>query len=216
MGKRNNEIQLNYVWQKLALLAFNPSGNIEVFSWISCFARSLQVFWEVNNPVDQDKFKLNIYNDNIPLGFGFCFNDLKKFVVKFYYPHIDDDNLLWIHDVDKEYYSPYSNLQTFKNKDLNPIEESEIIKVLDGFLFHPAVHQHIVNPSFELVEPSFQHLIRIGGGIHNPFHFLFHLRYQFCLIPEKREEEKKRLLELFSNALAKRRSVIPPSELMGL
>lgn len=210
MGKRNNDIQQYYIWQKLTLLAFNPSGDRDVNSWISCFSKSLQSFWGIDNPIKQEKFNLEVYNGDIPLSFNFAYIDSEKFTVSFYYPHNEGEDFLWVQDVDvKNFYFPFNKIQLPENVDIDTIKDSDIKKVLDGLLFHPAIHQHIV-------EPEFSHSIRIGGGIHNPFHFLFHLRYQLCLIPENREEEKKRLLRLFSVALANRRKLIPPSELMGL
>jgi hypothetical protein len=210
MGEKATENKHYFVWQKINLLAFNPKGEKDIHSWISCYSKSLQSFWGLDNPISQDLFSLQVYNAEIPLSFNFTFNGTKDFAVKFYYPHNDENNFLWVHDVDdRNYYFPYNKIQIPENVDTNTIKDSEIKKVLDGLLFHPAIHQHIV-------EPEFPHSIRIGGGIYNPFQFLFHLRYQLCFIQENREEEKKRLLKLFSGAIANRIRSITPSELMGL
>lgn len=207
MREEETDNEYYLIWQKIILLAFSPSGSTDINAWFSCFSKSLQDFWELDNPTKQEGFKLEIYNNNIPLSFDFSYSNSNKFTVAIYYPN-NNNNLLWEHDVDKKYYSPYNKQNTFKDVNINQISDSDIKEVLDGFLFHPAVHQHIK-------EPVSEHLIRIGGGINNPFQFLFHLRYQLCLIQEKRDEEERRLLNLFSNSL-KRKKRIPPSELMGL
>ena len=69
-----------------------------------------------------------------------------------------------------------------------------IADVLDGLIFHPRTHLHIKSPIDK-------HEIRIGGGIDNPFLYLFHLRYQLCPIKEKRVAEKERLIALFETAV---------------
>lgn len=208
----DKDIQLNYLWKKIILLAFSPSGEENVFSWISCYTRSVVDFWEVSEFPRQDKFKLQIYNGNIPISCDFTFESNKKFVVSFFYPHSNEKDFIWLHDVDKNHFIPEQPILTHDNhmnKYLRDIKEEDVNKVLEGLLFHPTVHQHIE-------EPTNHHNIRIGGGIHNPFQFLFHLRYQLCLIEEKREIEKNRLMVLFYNAIKKKCSGIAPSRLLDL
>ena len=51
------------------------------------------------------------------------------------------------------------------------------------------------------------HEIRIGGGIENPDVFLFHIRYQFCLVhTDVRQDERLRLIDLFENAIRKKKA----------
>lgn len=61
-------------------------------------------------------------------------------------------------------------------------------------IFHGRAHQHIKSPFPE-------NKIRIGGGIDNPYLYLFHLRYQLCPDKKRRDEEKERLIPLFESAV---------------
>jgi len=211
-NKMYKEIQLAYLWKRIILLAFSPSGDKDIFDWITCYAKSIVKFWEVSGFPKQDKFKLFVYNSNIPISYDFSFEDLKKFIVNFYYPHSGNKDFIWLHEVDKTYFVPEQFILSYDNhmnKNLRTIKEEELKIVLEGLLFHPAVHQHIE-------EPLTQHQIRIGGGIHNPFQFLFHLRFQLCLIDEKRENEKKRLNKLFLSAIQNKCHKIAPGKLLDL
>ena len=208
----NKEIQLAYIWKRVILLAFCPSGDREVFDWISCYSRSVKEFWEVSEYPNQDKFKLSVYNSLIPINYDFSFENLRKFIVNFYYPHNANKDFIWMHDVDKTYFIPEQFILTHDNhmnKHLRTIKEDDLKIVLEGLLFHPAAHQHIE-------EPLTEHKIRIGGGIHNPFQFLFHLRFQLCLVDEKREEEKNRLNELILKAIKCKCEKIRPRRLLDL
>ena len=60
----------------------------------------------------------------------------------------------------------------------------------------------------------YNHDIRIGGGITNPFLYLFHLRIQLCPIPDTRSKERQRLFDLFENAI-KKNTNLQIAELMG-
>ena len=78
-------------------------------------------------------------------------------------------------------------------------------------IFHPRCHIHLKNLLIELDSNngglSF-HEIRIGGGIENAYVFLFHLRYQCCLVSDQiRDNEKVRLIELFKGAIQNNETV---------
>ncbi|MBS3905901.1 MAG: hypothetical protein KGZ49_02585 [Syntrophaceae bacterium] len=97
-----------------------------------------------------------------------------------------------------------------KRKDaLQKINDRDMEVVIDGLICHPHAHQHIESP----IE---KHEIRIGGGISNPFLFLFHLRYQLCPIKEKREHEKGRLMNLFKQSIVEKKRTVQPDSLMAL
>jgi hypothetical protein len=105
---------------------------------------------------------------------------------------------MWLHDADtNKYFAVRREVNTksvSRGRILKKFTEADLRAVIDGLLLHPAVHQHIESPIDE-------HEIRIGGGIDNPFLFLFHLRYQLCPIETKRERERDRLVNLFSQAV---------------
>ena len=93
----------------------------------------------------------------------------------------------------------------------------DVKAVLNGMIFHPRCHTHLkdieVTPGHLDQNSSGLklHEIRIGGGIENPYVFLFHLRYQFCLVDQIRKTERQRLIDLFVNAIrGKDRTVDAP------
>jgi len=52
------------------------------------------------------------------------------------------------------------------------------------------------------------HEVRIGGGIENPYVFLFHLRCQFCLVSNHvRQTERQRLIDLFKRSIRDNQNV---------
>ena len=210
--KITKDIQLSYLWKKIILLAFNPSGDKDVNKWISCYSRSVVKFWEISDYPRLDRNNLIVANGNIPINFDFSYESLMKFVVSFYYTNSSNIDFIWLHDVDKNYYIPEQPILTNDNhmkKCIKGINTDDILTILNGLFFHPTAHQHIE-------APISHHVIRIGGGIHNPFQFLFHLRYQLCLIEQKRDEEKNRLTELFFNAIKSKSSIITPSDLLNI
>jgi len=209
--KISKDIQLAYLWKWIIYLAFSPSGK-EIFDWISCYSKSVTDFWEIDSYPKQDKYSLTVYNCNIPISFDFSLEKIDKFIVQFFYPHTEGQDFMWLHDVDKSHFVPEQPILTndnHRNSYLKKITPEDVLKVLNGLFFHPSAHQHIEGPINH-------HIIRIGGGIHNPFQFLFHLRYQLCLIEQKREDEKNRLTELFYNAIMKKCRIIAPGVLLNL
>ncbi len=88
-------------------------------------------------------------------------------------------------------------------------------------IFHPRTHTHVEEYGLMLSAPPPLPLlalreIRIGGGIENAFVFLFHLRYQFCLVSEEtRGTERARLVNLFTTAIRGNEAHVPPGELFG-
>jgi hypothetical protein len=105
---------------------------------------------------------------------------------------------MWTHDVDSRYFSfPEQAFLTNHNNQNQAIENmtsEHIDGVINALLLHPKAHQHIESPINN-------HKIRIGGGILNPFVFLFHLRYQLCPDKTRRDKEKERLINLFEFAV---------------
>ena len=217
---QEKEIKLSYLWKKIILIAFNPSGTKEIFDWLSIYRRSVKEFWEISNYPNHDKFNIKVSNNNIPIDFDFNYNDTQKFSVKFFYVRDDVKSSAWMHDVDKSYFTPEQPVlaqNNHINKYLRSVNEDDIKEVLDGLLIHPTAHQHIsFNDNEQQNDSAPKHEIRIGGGFHNPYQFLFHLRYQLCLIKEIRESERSRLILLFYDAIKKECSVIPPSKLLNV
>ena len=87
-------------------------------------------------------------------------------------------------------------------------------------LFHPRCHAHIEDIGVQHVQLDQDrgglslHEVRIGGGIENPYVFLFHLRYQFCLVASQaRQTERQRLIDLFDVAIRGNNSTVSASDL---
>lgn len=206
---QEKEIKLSYLWKRITDLAFHPSGIVEINNWLSIYCKSVVDFWEVPDYPTLNKFTIEVTNKNIPIDFKFVYSDSNKFSVSFYYLGEDNNDFAWMHDVDKNFFTPEQYILSHDNhmrKNLRKINEDDVKMALEGFLYHPTAHQHISEDD--------RHEIRIGGGIQNPFHFLFHLRYQLCLIEENRELERNRLTTLFYNAIKNKCTGIAPSKLL--
>jgi len=92
---------------------------------------------------------------------------------------------------------------------IGELQNDDVMAVLRGMIEHPRAHLHIhVN--------SFPHDVRIGTGLHEPFLFLFQLRYQLCVDQETREHEFERLRQIFTLDWLGRESDISPQALFGL
>jgi hypothetical protein len=209
---QEKHIRLTYLWKKIILLAFSPSGSSEINNWISIYSQSIVKFWEVPNIPKLIQNNIEVFNTAIPIDFNFTYDSLSKFNVKFY--HLNESReYSWMHDVDKKYYIPEQPILSqdiHMKKALKKLKFEEVEEVLDGMFFHPTAHQHIS-------EDEERHSIRIGGGIHNAFQFLFHLRYQLCLIEENRVAEKQRLITLFYDAIkGGKKEIISPSVILDL
>jgi len=215
----DRNIVLAYLWQEVINLGFSPSGNRDQKSWVHQYAKSLRNFWEIDeyssNPKGESGVLKGRVDSPVNLSFDFVISAKDKFSVQFLSTPIRErgNGLMWNHDVDGNIFNfpvqPFLTLHNQGNIVLrsNLLQESDIEVIVDGLLCHTRAHQHIVLPIDD-------HEIRIGGGIDNAFLFLFHLRYQLCPIPEKREKEKQRLVQLFLNAI-KNKNNIPINTLMA-
>ena len=172
-------------------------------------------FWEtedypkIGKMNGQFQIKVNFHQINI--SFDCSITNIKKFAV--YFLHVTNTTgLIWIHDVDHKYFAfPSQSLLNKMGKEpqaISKISTQHIEKVLDGLIFHPRSHQHIESPINN-------HEIRIGGGIYNPFIFLLHLRYQFCLDITRRQKEKEYLVDLFESAIVNKETTIAANTLLS-
>ncbi len=204
--------QLHYYSNCFLLKAFNPASTIDKNSWISCYIKHILKINEFDsNFPKRNKLDIAIYFPaiNITLQFNLA---QKILSFKFYKgENTKNENLIWSHDKDDNYYYPCLESQISKTL---PISEDDTKRILDGLIFHPAVHQHLGNVVKQkdqaLLDP---HEIRIGGGINNPFLFLFQIQYQFCLIEEIRTSERQRIIDLFIETINDKEKSIPPGKL---
>lgn len=197
-----------YIVQDIVRLGFSPSGDKDRKRWLLQYGKSLKAFWEIEAYPGPPSEKNNIFSATInsPLDIGaeyqYAIESIDKFSVRIM--HAPNTQLMWTHDMDGQYSTfPYQTFLTLHNKRTLAIKEmtdDDIGRVIDSLLVHPTPHQHIESPIDN-------HEIRIGGGIINPFQYLFHLRIQLCPIADRRNAERNRLIALFNNAIISNRPV---------
>lgn len=205
-----------YLWQDIIRLGFCPHGTKNQMHWLHQFGQSLKNFWEVDtypkSPCNKNGKTVAVIDCTVfDVYLEYTVEHAARFMVSFFFALAITRELMWKHDVDGSFCTfPVQPFLTYHNQRNAAVKEfscKDIEAVLDGLIFHPAAHQHIMSPIDS-------HEIRIGGGINNPFLYLFHLRYQLCPHREKREAERNRLIELFTNAV-KSNSPITVNELMA-
>jgi len=209
------EIVRAYIWQDIIRLGFLPSGTKKQKNWLFRYGESLKKFWEVENyPANpsQTGKRISATIDSchsIGVAYEYAIEYSQKFIVRLMYP---DRKLMWIHDMDGKYFS-FPN-QTFlsnhnqRNPAIQNMCPDDIGAVIDSLIIHPTPHQHIESPVDN-------HDIRVGGGLQNPFLYLFHLRIQLCPDNDRRSAERERLIALF-DAKIRGNIVISPNELMKI
>jgi len=196
------------VWDTIERIAFLPSSDSDRCAWLGVYAKTLHKLWGMES-------MWNYFGSNdifdIPFLYLKCdytIENAEKYSVSL--QDSSDSRSYWQNDIDSEYLSkaslhsangPYPHLQRAHL-------QRDIEAVLDGMLFHPRCHAHLEDIGVRHVQLDpdsgglSSHKVRIGGGIENPYVFLFHIRYQFCLVADQiRRTEKKRLIGLFENAI---------------
>jgi hypothetical protein len=215
----DKEIVRAYLWQDIIRLGFSPSKTKDQKSWLLQYGRSLKEFWEVNYPkppAQSGSFISATIDTSISIGmtYEYAIESTQKFTVRLMYaPPEENRELMWIHDLDERLYFSFP-IQTFltnhnkRNPAVQKMTLNDIGEVVDSLIMHPTPHQHIESPLDN-------HDIRVGGGLLNPFLYLFHLRIQLCPDTDRRMAERERLISLFDTAI-RENSVIAPSELMKI
>jgi hypothetical protein len=194
------------VWDTIERLAFRPSSDSDRGAWLGVYARTLHTLWGIEPMWDHF-----VPNDIINIPFldmecHFNIENLEKYSVSLI-QESSPDLCYWQSHIDPEYLSKgslYSTNGRYPRQQRARLQR-DIKAVLDGMIFHPRCHVHLQNLVYELDPNSgglSSHEIRIGGGIENAYVFLFHLRFQFCLVSNQtRDNEKVRLIDLFENAI---------------
>ncbi|MGI9277395.1 MAG: hypothetical protein ACR2PT_21425 [Endozoicomonas sp.] len=210
-----------YLYQEVIELLFSPAKGCQA-NWVSSLLGSLYTFWGVDSyPGKPKKNGFEISADNIGITCEGEFRDDGYFSIDFHaYDFVDEEHYIkgnpfsWSHHVDPVRYFRLP-LKAFlgqqnsdKTKALAGVDEEDVAAILDTLIFHPCEHMHI--------ESCIPHQIRLGGGISNPFQYLFHLRYQFCPISDMQDAEKQRLRNLVYQALQSKSSSIEIKALMDV
>lgn len=206
------------VWAMIERMAFQP---YPAATWLDLFNRTIHKLWELQ-PCD------------VPTGRGTSFELPSLGIICEY--HIeraekynssirlsgDQSSLLvTLHD-DPAYASKaslHNEIRKYERQDCARYLKGDVRRVVDGMIFHPRIHTHIKEYGLMPNAPPPCRLldlreIRIGCGIENAFVFLFHLRYQFCIVSEEaRGSERTRLVNLFTTAISGRKTDVPASQL---
>ena len=210
-----------YVWEEIISLGFSPSDIDEKKKWCRIYARSTQSFWESSSyipepkRVDKHGIKIDIKTD-LNLACDFYSENLTRgsFRVGFSFASLGKQDSDWHHDYDVQYYafpnSIFLSAHGQRKDALKKMNLKHVENVVDSLIFHPTPHQHIISPIDV-------HEIRIGGGIINPFLYLFCLKIQLCPKPEKVKQEKVRITKLFHDKIREKdrnRQLITCNELL--
>ena len=193
------------VWETIERIAFRPN---QPANWLSVYARTLHNLWGMDRIWahfrQNDEFIIPFLN----LKCCFLIESKSKYNISFV--HDSSDCQHWQFHVDPGFLSKAS-LQTcvgnYPQKQMDELSR-DVEAVLNGMLFHPRCHIHLEYlgiPKVQLDQSKgglSSHDVRIGGGVENPFIFLFHLRYQFCLVhTDARRDERQRLIALFESSI---------------
>ncbi len=199
------------VWDEIERLAFRPDSPE---NWLGVYAKMLHMLWGEeatwNRFGPNDEFIVTFLNLK-------CCHSIKtvsKYEISFV--HNSSGCTHWKIHVDPKFLSKAS-LQTpvenYPRQQMNELHH-DVEAVLNGMIFHPRCHTHLEDLGIRHVQLDQgkgglkSHEIRIGGGIENPYVFLFHLRYQFCLVHKNvRRDERLRLIDLFERSIKNKKKV---------
>ena len=195
-------------------MAFQPDKPKR---WLALFDKTIHKLWELE-PCDVAKERESWFNvPLLSLRCGYSVETAQKYVSS-----IRSENpprLIFTIHIDPVFVSRadfHNDHADYPAQYYNNHLESDVESVLDGMIFHPRNHTHIDEYGLPHTGPPLlaPHEIRIGGGIENAFVFLFHLRYQFCLVSEAtRNSERNRLVKLFTTAIKGKKTNVPADEL---
>lgn len=207
----NDNKRRAFVWNTIERIAFRPNSPA---SWLGVYARTLHRFW--GNPEiytrlgPDDEFVVAFLN----LKCRHSIETVSKYEISFV--HNSSGCTHWKTHVDPKFLSKAS-LQTpvdsYPRQQMDKLYR-DVDAVLNGMIFHPRCHTHLEDLGVRHVQLDQEkgglksHEIRIGGGIENPYIFLFHLRYQFCLVhTDARRKERLRLIDLFERSIKNKKNV---------
>jgi hypothetical protein len=196
-------------------MAFRPSPHE---AWLGLFSKTIHKLWELQ-PCDVPTERNTSFK--VPLLSLICeysVETAEKYVGSIRLT-ANQPRLLFTVQSDPAFASKaglHNAHGNYPREDCTRRLKGDVQSVLDGMIFHPRNHAHLEEYGLMATEPLLLtlHEVRVSGGIENAFVFLFHLRYQFCLVSEEtRDSERDRLVNLFTTAIKDRRTHVPPSEL---
>ncbi len=176
------------VWDTIERLAFRPNPPA---SWLGVYAKTLHALWGEDPMWARFALDDNFIVTFLNLKCSHFIESVSKYSISFV--HDSSDCMHWQTHVDPGFHSKAS-LQTsvgkYPSQQMGELRR-DVESVLNGMLFHPRCHAHLEGLGVRTVQLDqdsgglSSHEVRIGGGIENAYVFLFHLRYQFCLVSDK-------------------------------
>ncbi len=206
----DREIIRAYIWNEVLRLGFSPSSSKDKKTWIKQYLESVPKFCEIDNYPETPRGEIKGSVSFSDIYFDYSLEETAdKFAVTMNF--IGETNTLaWTHDFDSTYFlfprQTFLTIHNQKSQAVREADEDDVREVIKSLITHPTPHQHIKYPIDN-------HEIRIGGGIKNPFLYLFHLRFQLCPDDDRKNAEENRLVDLFFNTI-RNANTIQISELM--
>ena len=205
------------VWAVIERMAFRPDSTSSTQTWFALFSNTIHKLWELQ-PGDVPTERNTAFNV-LPLNLicEYSVEAIDKYVTSISSTANQPRLLFTVHS-DPAFVSKagfHNELRKYPSEEYKSLE-GDVRSILDGMIFHPRNHTHIDEYGLPATSPPLlaPHEIRVGGGIENAFVFLFHLRYQFCLVSEEiRYSERNRLVNLFTTAIKGRKTDMSASEL---
>jgi hypothetical protein len=199
-------------------MAFRPDHPK---AWIELFKRTIHKLWELEPTYVRTDPATSFEVPFLSVICEYLVEDADKYNSSIRLTGNESRLLLALHD-DPKYASKaafHNESRNYERQDCARHLQDDVARVMDGMIFHPRIHTHIKEyglmpnalPPQQLLDLN---EVRIGGGIENAFVFLFHLRYQFCLVSEDtRDSERTRLINLFTTAIKDRKTHVPAGKL---
>lgn len=208
------------VWDTIERLAFRPDNPA---TWLSLYAKTLHKIWDIE-PLRWNSNVMNqLFIPFLRLKCTYTNEGCNKYGATI----SDSDRRFLVLHIAPEHLSKadlHGAYNRYPHQERDRSLMDDVRKVLNGMIFHTRVHSHLHCLGFEAGNADHAdeskllglREIRIGTGIENFYVFLFHLRYQFCLVAQsRRDNERERLVQLFQNAIAGGKRTVSSGDLFG-
>jgi hypothetical protein len=208
------------VWDAIERLAFQPAKQE---TWLGLYAKTLHNMWDI----EPNWSRLDVADQLMVPFLGLTCDYTLESAAKYEATISASERLLLALHFDPGYLSKaglHTAPKQYPHQARDRSLRSDVQAVLDGMIFHTRAHSHLHDHGFAMWNANDDdeselldlHEIRIGTGIENSYVFLFHLRYQFCLVSQDRRNlERERLVELFHNAIRTNAQTVSPRDLFN-
>jgi len=207
-------------WDTIERMAFHPDNTNK---WLGVFEKTLEPLWGIQPGDALCQWKVSFSVPVLGLTCKYAVESEAKYGATFESGE-QPESTFWMVHADSDYISKGA---LHRAPDPYPAEDKanhlrhDVTAILDGKVFHPRCHTHYeslghLGQEMENVCTLGLHEIRVGGGIENAYVFLFHLRYQFCLVAEQvRIDERNRLINLFTDAINTNQQSVSANDLFN-